>query len=196
MSRIDPLPVKQWPPEMRDALAAMLPPEPRHARPVSDNRPGSRNTLGTFAYHPALTQAFLTFNGHILMATTLSERQRELLVLRVATRRQSAYRWAQHVFMANDAGLTDDEIGRVAFGPDAPFWSPVDAAFIRAVDELIHDGVIGDATWETLSAELDVQQLLDLVFTVGAYETTAWMMRSFDLAIDDDIPELFARERG
>lgn len=196
MSRIDPLPIEQWPPEMRDALAAMLPPEPRHARPVSQNRPGSRNTLGAFAYHPALTRAFLTFNGHIIMATTLSERQRELLVLRVATRRQSAYLWAQHIFMATDAGISDDEIGRIAFGPDAPFWSPVDAAFLRAVDELIDDGRIGDATWTTLADELDERQLLDLVFTVGAYETTAWMMRSLDLDIDDDIPELFARERG
>lgn len=195
MARVDPLPIKQWPAEMRDALANMLPAEPRHPRPVSEDRPGSRNTLGTFAHHPTLARAFFGFNGHILMGTSLSERQRELLVLRVAARRRSAYLWAQHVFMGNDAGMNDEEVGRIAYGPEAPFWSAEDAALLHAVDELIDDGAIGPRTWETLAAALTVEQLLDLVFTVGAYETIAWMMRSFDLDIDDDIPALFERKR-
>jgi NAD(P)-dependent dehydrogenase (short-subunit alcohol dehydrogenase family) len=152
--------------------------------------------LGAFAHHPALAQAFLVFNGHILMATTFTERQRELLVMRVAARRQSAYLWAQHVFMANDAGITDEEISRIAFGPDAPFWTTGDAALLRAVDELIDDGAIAQATWDTLASTLSTAQLLDLVFTVGAYETIAWMMRSFALELDDDIPELFERKRS
>ena len=195
MARVDPLPIEQWPAEMRDALANMLPAEPRHPRPVSEDRPASRNTLGTFAHHPALARAFFGFNGHILMGTSLSERQRELLVLRVAARRRSAYLWAQHVFMGNDAGLSDEEVGRIAYGPEAPFWSAEDTALLRAVDELIDDGAIGPQTWEALAASLTVEQLLDLVFTVGAYETIAWMMRSFDLDIDDDIPALFERKR-
>jgi AhpD family alkylhydroperoxidase len=178
---------------MRGALAAMLPPEPRHPRPVQEDRPKARNTLGTFARHPALARAFLTFNGHILMATTLTERQRELLVLRVAAVRKCSYEWAQHVFMARDVGLDDEEIARIAIGPDAPLWSDLDAALLRAVDELVGGGAIGDETWAVLARELDTQQLLDVIFTVGAYETLAWMMRSFDLAIDDDIAELMGR---
>ncbi|MFC5745863.1 carboxymuconolactone decarboxylase family protein [Actinomadura rugatobispora] len=187
MARVEPLPIKKWPPEMREALAAMVPPAPRHSQPTSEGRPKALNTLGTFAHHPALARAFFTFNGHILMATTLTERQRELLVLRVATLRSCSYEWAQHVFMAHDAGLTDDEIGRVAWGADAPYWDPLDAALLRATDELIRDGAIADPTWATLSGGLDEQQLMDVIFTVGAYETLAWLMRSFDLEFDEDL---------
>jgi alkylhydroperoxidase family enzyme len=190
MSRIDPLPIKRWPPEMREALAAMMPPEPRHPQPSREGRPRAINTLGTFAHHPALARAFLTFNGHVIMATTLTERQRELLVLRVAARRRAGYEWAQHVFMANDAGLDDEAIARIAFGPDAPFWDELDAALLRAVDELVDDGAISEATWAVLAGHLDHQQLLDVIFTVGAYETLAWMMRSLDLDLDDEIPGL------
>src|SRR3954451_19908876 len=132
MARIEPLAIGEWPPEMRDALGAMSPPNPRYVVQKKEGRPKAMNPLGTFAHHPALARAFFAFNGHVLMATTLSERQRELLVLRVATRRRSAYLWAQHVFMANDAGLTDEEIGRIAFGAEAPFWSDDDAALLRA----------------------------------------------------------------
>ena len=88
--------------------------------------------------------------------------------------------------MARDAGLTDEEISRIALGPDAPFWSDLEAAILRATDELIHDGVIGTDTWALLSSDLDDQQLLDLIFTVGAYDVLAMMMRSVELQLDDD----------
>lgn len=192
MARIEPLAIRQWPARMRQALAAMDPPEPRHARPVLENRPKSMNTLGALAHHPALAQAFFTFNGHVIMATTLSERQRELLVLRVSTLRRCPYEWAQHVYMGRDAGLTDEEIGRIAWGPDAPFWTPLEAALLRAADELIADGAISGPTWAVLADGLDSQQLLDVIFTVGAYETIAWMMLSLELDLDDELHHLHA----
>ena len=61
--------------------------------------------------------AFNTFNGHVLFGTTLTARQRELLVLRVASRRGADYEWAQHVVLGHDAGLSTDEIVRVELGP-------------------------------------------------------------------------------
>ena len=58
---------------------------------------------------------------------------------------------------------------------------------LRAVDELIGEGRIGDATWAALAGALDEQQLMDLVFTVGAYEVLALALRSFDVELDDDL---------
>src|SRR6185295_12044888 len=138
---------------MRDALAALHPPEPRHPFPPrSDDRPKGLNILGTFAHHPALTRAYHTFNGHLLFATTLSTRQRELVVLRVGAVRQAEYEWAQHVVLAGDVGISDDEIAWLAEGPDAPGWAPLDRAIVRAVDELIADAMVSDATWAELAA--------------------------------------------
>jgi alkylhydroperoxidase family enzyme len=186
--RIEPLPTRQWPPEMRDALAALTPPEPRHPLPRRDSgRPKALNALGTFARYPELTRAYHTFNGHVLFATTLTLRQRELLVLRVAAVRQAAYEWAQHVVQARDAGMTDDEIARVADGPVAAGWSLLEAAMLRAVDELLADARISDGTWAALAAELDERQLMDLIFTVGAYDLVAMAFRSWGVELDDDL---------
>ncbi|MQY29567.1 carboxymuconolactone decarboxylase family protein [Nocardia aurantia] len=193
MARIPPLPIREWPAEMRDALAAMDPPEPRHPPALKQDRPMARNTLGTFAHHPALARAFFTFNGHVLRATTLSERQRELLIMRVALLRKSGYEWVQHLFMARDAGLSDEEVSRIAYGPDAPFWDPLDAALLRATDELIDDGAIGETTWAVLASALDARQLLDVIFTVSAYDAIARMFKSVEVEMDDDLPELTAR---
>jgi alkylhydroperoxidase family enzyme len=187
MARIEPLPVRQWPPEMAEALKAMTLPSPRHPVSSGQDRPKGGNVLGALAHHPALARAFFTFNGHLLRATTLTERQRELLILRTAAVRKSSYEWAQHLFLAHDAGLSDDEIAWIAWGPDGPFWNDLEAALLRAVDELIDDGVIAQATWVKLNESLDTQQILDVIFTVGAYETLAWMMESFGIGLDDDL---------
>jgi alkylhydroperoxidase family enzyme len=84
-------------------------------------------------HHPALARAFFSFNGHLLRATTLSVRQRELLILRVAAVRESPYEWAQHLVMGRDAGIDDAEIAWIAWGPSAPIWGPLDADILATL---------------------------------------------------------------
>jgi AhpD family alkylhydroperoxidase len=169
-------------------MAALRVENPRHPFPPNDpSRPKALNALGMLALHPQLTTAFNTLNGHILFSTTLTPRQRELLVLRVATLRRCEYEWVQHVLLARDAGLSEEEIARSAEGPDAPGWEPLDRAMVAAVDELVAGAKITDATWAALSGELDDQQLMDLVFTVGTYDLLAMAFRSFGVQIDADL---------
>ena len=81
-------------------------------------------------------------------------------------------------------------IAQIAFGPDAPFWSGLERALLSAADELVGGGVISQPTWERLAQDLDSQQLLDVIFTVGACGTLAWMMRSVELELDDAYREV------
>ncbi|MGO9507507.1 MAG: carboxymuconolactone decarboxylase family protein [Mycobacterium sp.] len=185
---MEPLPPKNWPPEMRDALAAMTP--AGHQRSLTgDSRRQGANILGALAHHPALAKAFFTLNGHLLRATTLTPRHRELVILRTAVLRQSTYEWAQHIFLAREAGLTDLEIAWIAWGPEAPTWDELDATVLRAVGELDRDGSIADETWTVLADHLDPRQILDLIFTAGAYTTIAWMVKSLGVDLDDDLRE-------
>jgi AhpD family alkylhydroperoxidase len=188
MTRMRPLPVQNWPLEMREAMAAMTPPGHRRSL-TSDNRRQGANILGTLAHHPALAKAFFTLNGHLLRATTLPPRQRELVIMRTAVLRQCSYEWAQHVFLARDAGLSDLEIAWIAWGPDAPLWNELDASMLRAVDELDRDGVIAGETWAVLSEHLAARQILDVIFTAGAYATIAWMVQSVGVELDPDLQE-------
>jgi alkylhydroperoxidase family enzyme len=186
--RFPPLPPTEWPREMKSALAPLRPAEPRHPMPPRDaSRPKGLNALGMLARHPELTQAFNHFNGHVLFGTSLSPRQRELLVLRVAALRDATYEWTQHVVLAADAGLGDGDVARVAEGPDAPGWSPLEQAMVRAADELVRDAELTEPTWAALRAELDDHQLMDLVFTVGCYDLLAMAFRTFAVELDDDL---------
>jgi AhpD family alkylhydroperoxidase len=181
-----PVPVKQWPAQMRDALSALTPPAP-HYDLSSAGRPRAANIMGAMAHHPSLARAFFTIQGHLMRATTLTERHRELVVLRIAALRHCAYVWSQHLFVAADAGLSETEIAWVAWGPAAPVWNGADAQVLRAVDELDRDGVIGDDTWSQLSNHLAPQQILDLIFTAGSWAMLAWMVASLGVELDDDL---------
>jgi alkylhydroperoxidase family enzyme len=185
--RIPPLPPREWSEEVRAGLAALQPPDAKYELRREKDAPKALNALGTLARHPKLMHAFHSFNGHILTSTTLTPRERELLVLRVGHVRDAVYEWKQHVVVGRQAGLTDDEIARIAVGPDAPGWTPIDAAMLRAVDELLADAMVTDETWAVLAASLDEQQLMDLVFTVGAYDVLAMAFRSFGVQVDDDL---------
>lgn len=174
---------------MKQAFAALQPPNPRHPPLGKPGGPKGLNALGLFAHHPELAQAFFTFNGHLLLASTLSVRDRELVVLRVASLRDAPYEWAQHQVIAGDAGIDPAEVARVRFGPDAPGWSTLDAALLRAVDELVQDAGLTQPTWATLSASYKTEQLLDLVFTIGAYDLLAMVFNTFGVQLDDDLRE-------
>jgi AhpD family alkylhydroperoxidase len=170
---------------MQAALAALRPANPRHPFPERDpDRPKGLNLLGTFARHPDLTRAFHTLAGHALFGTTLSERHRELLVLRVAAVRECAYEWAQHLVLAAAAGITEDEVVAVR---DGKGLEGEEQAMVDAVDELLRDAEVSDATWSALAAELDSQQLMDVIFTVGTYDALAMAMKSFRVRLDDDL---------
>ncbi len=174
---------------MSEALAAAYRPEdPRHPVPPRDPAsPSGLNAMGVLAHHPELTAAYNQLIRHALYFTTITPRQRELLVLRVAHVRGAAYEWAQHVYQAGVAGLTPEEMARVRTGPSATEWAPLDRALLAAADELVADARIGEQTYDALSSELDTQQLMDVVFTVGAYEVFAMAMRTFDVELDDDL---------
>ena len=68
------------------------------------------NIFRTIAHHPELMKRWMVFGNHVLGNSSLSPRDRELAILRVGSRCRSGYEWSQHVRIALDAGLSEEEI--------------------------------------------------------------------------------------
>lgn len=187
--RLRPLGPREWPRDFVSGLAAALrPDDARHPPPRRDeSSPKGINAMGMQALHPELSTAFNQSIRHALYFSSLTPRQRELLVLRVAHVRGCDYEWAQHVYQAGAAGISREEIDRVRTGPEADGWSELERALLVAADDLVADARIGDAAYSALAAEMGPHQLMDVVFTVGAYETFAMALRTFDVELDEDL---------
>jgi alkylhydroperoxidase family enzyme len=113
---------------------------------------------------------------------------RELVILRVGWLSGSDYEWGQHVLIARDEGVSDEEITRIKEGPDATGWNPDERAALRAVDELHRDQEIGDETWTLLRDAFHEQQCLDIIFTVGQYVLVCMALNSCGVQRDDGVP--------
>jgi alkylhydroperoxidase family enzyme len=174
--RVPPLPADQWDDAVDHALSGMLPAERR-------NPSSAGNLLATLVRHPKLTRAFLRFNNHLLFASTLSARLREVAVLRVAHLSDCEYEWRHHVRMGRDVELTDEDIDGIQRGEAS---DELDLAILRAVDELQDKSVISDATWATLSEHLDERQRMDLIFTIGCYGALAMAINTFGVEPDQE----------
>ena len=140
---------------------------------------GMLNIFRTLANHPGLMKRWLVFGNHVLGKSTLPAREREIAILRIGWLCRSGYEWGQHVAIGKAAGLSEDEIARIATGADAPGWSAAERALLRATDELHADAFISDATWSELAGSWNTQQLMDLVFTVGQYNLVSMALNSF-----------------
>ncbi len=149
------------------------------------------NIFLTLARYPGLLRKWLPFGGKLLAGGKLTPRDRELIILRSAFRSDARYEWAQHVAIAGTAGLSTDEIRRVAKGPDAAGWNDDDAALLRAVDELHDDHCIGDTTWNALAARYGTEQLIEIPMLSGHYAMLAGVLNSLGVQRETpDLPEL------
>ena len=153
------------------------------------------NIFATLAHHPKLMKRWMVFGNHVLAKSTLSARDRELLILRTGWNCRSPYEWGQHVAIARAIGVTDEEVERVAAGPDTPGWDPFEALLLRAADELHSDSSLSDATFAALAQRYDEQQLLDLVFTVGQYHLVSMALNSMRVQRDDGVTGVPIPER-
>ena len=146
------------------------------------------NIFKTLANHPELARRWLVFGNHILGKSTLSERDRELVILRIGYLCQSGYEWGQHVLIARQAGMSDDEIRLAKTGPDTAGVTELDRLLLQATDELHSDAHITDDTWQGLAENYSTEQMMDLVFTVGQYNLVSMALNSFGVQADKGLP--------
>jgi len=143
------------------------------------------NIFRTLIHYPALLKNWLTFANYVLSKrSSIAAREREIAILRIGWLCKAEYEWAQHVVIGKACGITDAEIDRIAAGPDAPGWSPFDAAIVRAADELHKDKIVSDATWNTLSERYTENQRMDLVFAIGQYNMVSMVLNTFGVQLD------------
>ena len=165
-------------PRVEPVIQAQASPEIRQMLDPSGSGREIAAVYRTFARHPKLYVPRQILSEYIRTKSTLSPRVREMLILRIGWRCQSAYEWAAHAPAGRRAGLTDDQVRRLArSGYDG--WSATDAAIVRAADELFDADRISDTTWKALDDQFDERQLLDVLITTGGYRMVSMVLNTF-----------------
>ena len=171
--RIAPLPPSERDDETRELMESVL-------------RDGQvYNIFATLARHPQLLKRWLVFAGHVLSKSTLPAREREIAILRMGWLCRAEYEWGHHVAIGKQAGLSNDDINRIAEGPEAAGLDPFEATLLRAVDELHANTFIGDSTWKALADRYNTQQVLDFLFAAGQYKLVSMVLNSVGVQLEE-----------
>lgn len=144
------------------------------------------NIFLTLANHPTLMKRWMVFANHVLFKSTLSARDREIVILRIGWLCQSGYEFAQHTRIGRQAGMSDEEIARVKEGASAAGWTPLEVLILKATDELHADAFISDATFAGLSEHYSEQQIMDLVFAVGNYNLVSMALNTLGVQLEPE----------
>ena len=172
-ARVPPLSEAEWTDEQRALVEKYAP----------DGNPG--NALRTLIRVPPLADRVFPVVNYLANDSTLSPRHRAMLILRTAWLTQNANLWATHASRAGEAGLTDEEVWRVAEGPNDG-WSEFEGVLVGLADQLFRNSSVTDQTWDALSEQYDLYHMMDAVVTVNETTAHAILFNSLGIQPDDD----------
>jgi alkylhydroperoxidase family enzyme len=139
----------------------------------------------TIAHNPRVLRK-LRFGNLLDRGSSITLRQREIVILRTSVLCGAEYEWGVHVsFFAGRAGLTDDCIYASCWlGADAACWQPDEALLIRLCDELHASSRVSDALWAAVRETFSEAQCIELFTLVGFYHSIAFVIHGSGVALE------------
>jgi alkylhydroperoxidase family enzyme len=153
------------------------------------------NIYKTLAHHVDLYNRWSPLGQFVLNGSSLPPREREIVMLRMGWLCQSEYEWAQHARIGKaQAGLSNDDVHRIAEGPAAAGWSDFERTLLRMVDELRYDAMISDATWKALRTKYSDQQAIEALYTAAQYQLVSMALNSLGIQLDPGLEDRLPKD--
>jgi 4-carboxymuconolactone decarboxylase len=137
-------------------------------------------------HSPRMYRTFVTHLGELIARTNLPPRDRQIVCLRMLELCNEVYEKTHHITISRKVGLSDEEISAILKG-EGTCLTAFDRTVLKATDELFHDQCIDDATWGNLAERYSREQLMEIVFLAGCYQTMAMLTKSFGMQLEPDL---------
>ena len=130
------------------------------------------------ANHPGLYRRWLALGTDLLTAGALPADLRELAILRVAHNTGCDYEWRSHWPAAMAAELPEAMLNGWKAGDREPCPDARWESVVALADVLHREADVDDALWARLRGHFGVEVVLELLFLVGHYTTTAYLLKA------------------
>ncbi|MBI2918562.1 MAG: carboxymuconolactone decarboxylase family protein [Chloroflexi bacterium] len=149
------------------------------------------NLYKVLAHDPAAMRAFMRLGNRLLTSTKLPPKLRELAILRVAQLTDSRYEWGQHVPIALEAGVQQEQVDSLVYWPRSKAFDDVERAVLAYTGEMTERVRVADDTFAALRHHLDEPAVLDLTLCVGYWGMVARVLVA--LKVDLEAPSASLR---
>lgn len=145
---------------------------------LTDDNGALNGPFNAFLQGPAVGTALQELGSTLRYRGIVADHIRELAILMTATHHECAFEWTAHRGAALAAGLSEDNLDRVARGEAPLFTGESDIVCARVIHALLA-GDISDSLWSESCGVLGEQTIFELSSIVGYYSLLALQLRIF-----------------
>jgi alkylhydroperoxidase family enzyme len=142
------------------------------------------NIFRMMAGGEGLLAAFTRMGNYILAKSKIDPVLREIAIVRVGVLSKAKYEVFQHERISRGLGMSDALIAAIHKGPEDPAFDELQRLVMRFTDDVVKNVRASDATWKPLVERLSLQEMQELVVTIGYYMTASRYLENFDVDIE------------
>lgn len=150
---------------------------------ISSLQPGKRaNVYSAIGNNQDVLGGLRDYLGALWNHSGLTDRQREIVILTVASEIESWYEWHQHVLIGRGIGLSDAEMNAIARDDRTPF-SDDERVLISYVRAVVH-GRVNDPIHDAMAATFDDSTIVGAAATAGGYVALGRLIEVLDVDLE------------
>jgi alkylhydroperoxidase family enzyme len=148
--------------------------------------PAQLNVLRMMAHAERNYVPLLRLGGTILSRQKLSPKIRELAILFVASDAGARYEWIQHVPIAEQAGVTAQQIDAIERGSlEGACFDDEEKLALRFAREVVHQVRASDETLEQIQRLYSPREIVELILAIGYYMMLARLMETTGVDLEE-----------
>ncbi len=148
------------------------------------------NIFRMLAHSGPMFGRFMQFGQGILQESAIDPQLRELAILRVGHLCGAAYEVQQHEAISRHMKMREDLIAAARTG-ETKDLTDIERQVMAFTDEVVKDVKASDATFNPLIETLGIQQVQELIMTIGFYMLVSRFLETFEVDLEKgEVPEL------
>lgn len=163
---------------------------PRHFE-VVDSEGHLQGPFNAMVLAPGVGGVLQELGSAIRYRSSMSNRVRELAILRVASLRRSAFEAYAHEAAGRWVGLTQEQLKDVRHGRLPNGLEPEEYLTLEVVDDLLRHRDLDEVRFKDAVELLGQVALIELVFLVGYYDLLALSLRVWRTPLPAGVPDPF-----
>lgn len=169
----------------------------RHAYPPLDNlsprlteeirkrvAPDRGNVWKMLMWSPQMAEPFVDFNDAVRYKISLTDTQRELVILRVGNLCEADYEVHHHTRISREVGMSEELIAAAKTGSASPVLDETQKLLLDITDDLVRDRRVSDANLPKAMAAFGPETLTEIIMLAGCYVMACMFLRTFGIDIE------------
>jgi len=137
--------------------------------------------FNAFLLQPEVATKFLEFRATATENTTLSEREREIVIIAVGAVWGAEYELYAHTALARHAGLSDDDVATLLVGDTPDSLNVRERLAAEVARQLSAAHRVPDKLYLEAEKAFGAKGLFDIVALMGQYQTVCTLLTLFDV---------------